>query len=263
MKSFQDKVVVITGGARGVGFATAKLFVASGAKVILADVLDAAQQAEEIGGLYIKTDVSKEKQVKALMQAAIDRFGRLDVLVNNAAILRGGDYVADEPADTYIEQFNVNTMGTLFGIKYAAKHMQPGGSIVNVASLVGLMAAPGWSSYAASKAAIIAIGRCAALELGEKGIRVNTVCPHSINTSFDEQVGKGEEMATLVLAFSEMSTGPGRICEPEEVASVIYFYASDQASYLTGHAVPVDGGWTAGPTPATFAASIKFAQSDI
>jgi 3alpha(or 20beta)-hydroxysteroid dehydrogenase len=237
--SLEGKVVVITGAAGGIGSATARRFTAAGARVILGDVADAGALARELGGAFVRTDVSDEDQVKALMGAASDAHGRIDVVINNAGMPAGGAPIADLDAEVFRRGYETNALGVLYGIKHAVPQMSAGGSIVNTASLAGLQGMYGSAPYVASKFAVVGITKTAALELAARGIRVNCVCPGNIATA----MGAPEAFA----AVTDAMTPIGRAGRPEEIAAVFHFLASDDASYVTGQAISIDGGMTAGP----------------
>jgi len=174
------------------------------------------------------------------MEAAVARFGELDAVVNNAGISGTTGMIADiEEADFDLVQ-RVNVKGILWGIKHGARYMVNGGSIINTASYAGISAFPGYGSYSASKFAVVGLTKTAALELAPRGIRVNCVCPGTIDTPINS--GAGE----LELALANHMTPLGRIGSPEEVASLIHFLASDESSYMTGLAIPIAGGLSAG-----------------
>jgi 3alpha(or 20beta)-hydroxysteroid dehydrogenase len=239
----KDKIAVITGAASGIGRATALRFSKAGAKLVLADIRDSRELEKTTGGIFVKADISSEKQVRNLMEAAISHFGKLDIVVNNAGISGTMGEIADiKEADFDLVQ-RVNAKGVLWGIKHGAKHIKEGGSIINTASYAGLSAFPGYGSYAASKFAVVGLTKTAALELAPRGIRVNCVCPGTIDTPIN--IGAGD----LELALTRYLTPLGRMGLPEEVASLIHFLASDESSYMTGLAIPIAGGISAGIGP--------------
>ncbi|MDY6793906.1 MAG: SDR family oxidoreductase [Actinomycetota bacterium] len=242
MFSLEGKVAVVTGAASGFGKATTLRFSEAGAKVVLADINDASAVADEAGGIYVKTDVSKEDQVKNLMQAAVDEFGSLEIVVNNAGVPSLGvmlEAITEEQLD---QELNVNLKGVIRGIKYAAPLISDGGSIMNTASYAGLFGTPSYGSYVASKAAIIAITKTAALELAPRGIRVNCICPGTADTPMSYTEG-GEVELKLANYLQPL----GRLAQPEEIAALYHFLASDDCSFITGVAIPIDGGMSAGP----------------
>jgi 3alpha(or 20beta)-hydroxysteroid dehydrogenase len=240
MFSLEGKVAVITGGAGGIGQATVRRFANAGAQVVIADVNDAQALADEVAGLFVQTDVSDEAQVEALMNAAASAHGRIDVVINNAGIPVGGAAIADVAADDVRRSFGTNALGAVYGIKHAVPHMQEGGAIINTASLAGLQGMYGSGPYVAAKFAVVGITKTAALELAGRGIRVNCVCPGNIDTP----MGASPDFAAVTNAMTPLGR-PGR---PEEVAALFHFLASDDCPYITGQAISIDGGMTAGPS---------------
>lgn len=240
MFSLEGKVAVITGGASGIGKATALRFSRAGARVVVADLQDGSGVAQEAGGVFVKTDVGREDQVRALLERAVAVFGKLDVVVNNAGIGEGGQ-IQEITEDQFDRVLRVNTKGVLWGLKHAAAFISDGGSIINTASYAGVAAFPSYGSYSASKAAVIALTRTAALELAPRRVRVNAVCPGTIDTPINES-----PMAQVELALASHVHPLRRIGLPEEVAALIHFLASDESSFITGLAIPIDGGLSAG-----------------
>jgi len=241
MFSIDGKVAVITGAASGIGLATARRFAAASARVVLADLTEAGHIASEIGGTFVRTDVSREEDVEALMRRIANDHGRIDVVINNAGIGTDTNLLVGAAASDFERAFQVNTMGVVFGIKHAVPHMTNGGAIINTASVAGVQGAITYSAYSASKAAIINITQTAALELAPISIRVNCVCPGTVDTPM--AYGEGVE-AELALAHKIMPLG--RLCKPEEVAALFHFLASDDAAFISGQAICIDGAMTAG-----------------
>jgi len=249
----KDKVAVITGAASGIGKAAALLFAREGAKLVLADLSKEELQAvadmvaAEGGETVVKqTDVAVEEEVKNLIALALDSFSQVDILCNNAGVASTFPAVEDEDAGEWRRVFDVNLMGAVFGTKHVAKHMQERGcgSIINTASVAGVRAGAGGNSYSASKAALINFTKTTACDLGGYNVRVNAVCPGLIETGmtkpiFDYAKETGKE--TRLGYRCELK----RYGKPEEVAAAILFLASDEASYITGQVLPVDGGNTA------------------
>ncbi len=239
--NLQGKVAVVTGGTSGIGLSTAQRLTAAGAKVVISGRRDAQEIANKIGAVAIKCDVSQEDDVKKLMEATFEQFNQLDILVNNAGVNKGYNHLmASEKAD-FDFNYSINTMGAVYGIKHAVPLMKEGGNIVNVASVAGLQGVPYLAPYVASKWAVIGITRTAALELAAQKIRVNAVCPTSVNTPMAQAEG-GEAQ----LAMEQKAVPLGRIAEPEEIAALIHFLVSDDCNFINGQALAVDGGFTAG-----------------
>jgi len=249
----EGKVAVITGAADGIGRATAILFAREGAKLVLADVNE--QGLRESLSLVIKeggeaiirrTDVSVEGEVKNLVDLALQAYSRVDILCNNAGIVGGLANLESQDRDDWQKVYAVNVLGAVFATKYLAKHMQERrrGAIVNTASVAGIRSGAGGNAYSASKAALINFTQTAACDLGGFNVRVNAVCPGLIETGMTKPVF---DLAREKGKFNKL----GSRCElrrygrAEEVAYAILFLASDEASYITGQALPVDGGNTA------------------
>lgn len=236
------KVALITGSARGQGEAEARAFASAGAQVVLTDVLDEHGQAvaDELGeaAVFMHHDVTSEGDWTRAVGTALDRFGRIDVLVNNAGIHRVRD-LQDEDLEGFSAVISTNLMGAFLGVRSVIKPMASigGGSIVNVASLAAAVGVQGQASYASAKWGLRGLSRCAALELGRSGIRVNTVLPGPVDTPMLGARDTGAIGALVPL---------GRVGRPEEVAAVVVFLASDASSFLTGAEISVDGGMSAG-----------------
>jgi 3alpha(or 20beta)-hydroxysteroid dehydrogenase len=240
------KVALISGAARGLGEAEARRFVAEGARVVVADVLVEQGQAlaEELGeaAVFAHLDVTEPSEWEATVSAALAQWERLDILVNNAGIGLGGP-IDTLPLQDHHRLIDINVHGVYYGLRAAVPVMKRArsGSIVNISSIDGLVGIPGLSSYVTSKFAVTGLTRSAALELGPAGIRVNSVHPGVIQTPMLGAVGAAH-MAPVI----EKQAIP-RMGLPEEVASAVLFLASDEASYITGAQLVVDGGHLAGP----------------
>jgi NAD(P)-dependent dehydrogenase (short-subunit alcohol dehydrogenase family) len=247
----EDKVAVITGAGSGIGRATALLFAQEGAKVVVADYSveggeETVRQVKEKGGeaIFIKTDVSQAADTQRMVKTAIDKYGRLDILYNNAGI--EGTLVPTESVSEvdWDRVLSVNLKGVFLGSKYAIPQMlkQGGGVIISTASIAGLVAVTDMPAYCASKGGVVLLTKAMALEYAKKNIRVNCICPGAIRTPmFDRLTGLQSEAEKLFCEGEPI----GRCGQPEEVAQAALYLASDQSSFVTGTALIVDGGWTA------------------
>jgi len=247
MERLAGKVALISGGARGQGEAEARLFAAEGAKVVIADVLDEAGEkvASEIGAAarYAHLDVTREEDWARVVAESVEAFGRLDVLINNAGIVRTG-MIEQQSLEDYMAVVNVNQVGVFLGIRAAIDAMRTsgGGSIVNISSNAGLEGVEGVVGYVASKWAVRGMTKTAAIELGQYGIRVNSVHPGGVDTPM---LG-GDELGHMAEASPFDSQPIPRISQPEEIARLVLFLASDESSYSTGSEFVADGGRMAG-----------------
>ncbi|WP_028307915.1 SDR family NAD(P)-dependent oxidoreductase [Desulfitibacter alkalitolerans] len=242
----KDKTAIITGGGGGIGWSAGLLFQQEGAKVVLGDINDLSEENKDfIKGkdniLFVKSDVSTEAGAKEIVQRTIESFGRVDILINNAGINPSGT-VVDTPLKLYEKIINVNLTSAFLCSKYAIPYMleQKCGSIVNISSINGIRGNVNLAAYCASKGGMVSLTHAMAMDYADKGIRVNCICPGSIKTKMLEDVFKkaGDKMIDALLAKSPM----GRFGEALEVAYAALFLASDEASFITGIAMPVDGG---------------------
>jgi 3alpha(or 20beta)-hydroxysteroid dehydrogenase len=252
MGKLDGKVALISGGARGQGEAEVRLFVREGAKVVFGDVLDdlGEKVAADIGSdaaHYLHLDVRKEDQWAAAVAEAESRYGKLDVLVNNAGVLAFGTSTADTTLDDYMRVIEVNQIGVFLGMKAAipAITRARGGSIVNISSSNGFVGYGGTIAYTASKFAVRGMTKNAALELGRLNIRVNSIHPGGIDTPMTRAENLGE-MSQEDQDAIYGSIAMGRAGKPEEVANLAAFLASDESSYSTGAEFLIDGGMLAG-----------------
>jgi NAD(P)-dependent dehydrogenase (short-subunit alcohol dehydrogenase family) len=248
-KKFEGKVALVTGAASGIGRASALAFAREGAKAVVADVLaeggqETVRMIKEAGGdgLFVRTDVAKAAEVESLIQETVDTYGRLDFAHNNAGIAGDEAPTADCTEENWDHTIAVNLKGVWLCMKYEIPQMLKlgGGAIVNTASTAGLVALEGSPAYCASKGGIIQLTRAAALDYATAGIRVNAVCPGVIRTPMVENQLSTEAEADLI-AMEPI----GRMGKPEEVAEAIVWLCSDAASFVTGNAMPVDGGLVA------------------
>jgi NAD(P)-dependent dehydrogenase (short-subunit alcohol dehydrogenase family) len=250
---FSGKVALVTGGASGIGRACAQLFAKEGASVVVSDVAveggeETARLIEEAGGeaSFVEADVSKAAQVEALVGRAVEAHGRLDYAFNNAGI-EGlmATNTADYPEEDWDRVIAINLTGVWLCMKHEIRQMlrQGAGSIVNNSSVEGLVGLQGTSAYAASKHGVVGLTKTAALEYARSGIRVNAVCPGLIRTPMVERYtgGDAETEAQWAAIFEPV----GRMGSPEEVAEAVVWLCSEAASFVTGHAMAVDGGFVA------------------
>ena len=258
MSTLAGKVAVITGGTSGIGASTVEQFVAQGARVVFTGRQDAkgAALTQKLGdaALYLHGDVSEEAHVKAAIDLAVDSFGRLDCLFNNAGAPGVAGPIASIPVDAFDATVAVLFRGVFLGIKHAAPIMvaQGSGSIISNASVAGLRAGYGPHIYSATKAAVIHLTTSVAMELGEKGVRVNTVCPGAIATQiFARSAGMSNEAAdksVAVLADNFSDKQPiQRAGLPQDIANAVVWLASDQSSFVNGESLVIDGGLIGGP----------------
>ena len=246
----QDKVAVISGGARGMGASEARIFAREGAKVVIGDVLDAeGRQLEaeinETGGecVFVHLDVTQESEWQRAIETAVTRYGKLDILVNNAGIVLRG-ILEDTSGDDWDRVMSVNAKGVFFGTKAAIPEMRKagGGSIINISSISGMVGQDAIQPvYNASKGAVRIFTKSAAIQYAKEGIRVNSVHPGAIDTSMAEERLANPELQRETVAKIPM----GRTAHPDEVAYGVLFLASDESSFMTGSELVIDGGYTA------------------
>ena len=247
-----DKVALVTGGASGIGRATALTFAREGANLVIADMNEEGGQQTvhmitENGGeaTFVQVDVSNATEVEAMISKAVDTYGRLDCAHNNAGISSGGQraFTADYPEERWHQVIAINLTGVWLCMKYEIPQMlqQGVGAIVNTASVAGLVGLPYASAYVASKHGVVGLTKTAALEYAKQGIRVNCVCPGYIETPMTEQGRNDPERMAHMLASEPI----GRLGKPAEIAETVAWLCSDAASFVTGHTMTVDGGYVA------------------
>jgi NAD(P)-dependent dehydrogenase (short-subunit alcohol dehydrogenase family) len=242
-----NKVAIVTGGGVGMGRTVAMLFAREGAKVVVADwVAETAEETvkdiKKAGGeaAFVKTDVSKAEDIKKMIKVAVDTYGKLDVLYNNAAICIGGPLIEGNEAD-FDKMIGINLKGVWLGMKYAIPEMikTGGGSIINVSSRCADTAERGVGLYAGTKGGVISISKAAAVEHAKQNIRVNVIKPGPTRTPMAETLLKG---VPEVLKHILQETPDGRLAETEEIANLALFFASDESTHITGQKLSVDGG---------------------
>ena len=253
MGKLEGRVAVITGGASGIGEATVRLFIDQGARVVISDILDnlGERLAQELGAnaTYFRADVSEEPQVEALVDFAIEKFGRLDCMYNNAGISGVTAPIETIPTEGFDKTMAIDLRGVFLGMKHAVRVMRPRGtgSIITTASVAGLQVGHADHTYCAAKAAVIHLTRSVAMDAGESGIRVNCICPGWIATPImGKSVGLTQEAAEktveeikkIFVNFQPLKQAG----MPEDVAQAALWLASDDSSFVNGHAMVVDGG---------------------
>lgn len=248
---FKDKVVIITGASFGIGKATALAFANEGAKLVLSDVQDKEGKAlaEDIRSkgsecIYVHCDISKPAEVKNMVSEGVKKFGRLDIAYNNAGIEGEMGFIADGSEENFDRIIGINLKGVWACMKYEIPEMLKNkkGVIVNCSSIAGVIGSQGLPVYVASKHGVIGFTKNAALEYAKQGIRVNAVCPAGVHTPMLERLvesspGLGEQLDAMHPI--------GRAAQPEEIADAVLYLCSDSASFVTGHEMLVDGGYTA------------------
>jgi NAD(P)-dependent dehydrogenase (short-subunit alcohol dehydrogenase family) len=252
----ENQVAVVTGGSRGIGEGIVRRFVGEGAKVILSDLLTEKGKTleKELGErvAFFRADVTSPSDAEALMKFAVDRFRRLDCVVNNAGAIGEGGPIAGTSVEGFNKSVNLLLGGTFLGIKYAVPLMQSGGTIINIASVAGLTGGYGPHAYTAAKFGVIGLTKSVALELAERGIRVNAICPGGIATAiFAPMAGEmsaelTERTPDIVEPWLAEVLPLGRSGFPADIANAALWLASSESSFVSGEALTVDGGLTAG-----------------
>ena len=237
----KNRIAIITGAARGIGLACAERFVAEGAHVVFADVLDEVgkTEAKRLGATYMHCDVSKSSDVSAVVAAVVKQHGAVDILLNNAAISISGDFLETSEAD-YDRVLDINLKGSFLMLQACAREMvkQAAGSIINMSSVNDTLAIPTIVSYCIAKGGVSQLTRATSISLAPHGIRVNAIGPGSIMTGMLQSVVNDRAAMARVMSRTPM----GRVGEPSEIASIAVFLASDESSYVTGQTIYADGG---------------------
>jgi NAD(P)-dependent dehydrogenase (short-subunit alcohol dehydrogenase family) len=239
----ENKIAIVTGSSSGIGKAIAEKFVFEGAKVVFSDIneVDVSQFGDK--AIFVKCDVSKSSEVDALINACVDKFGKVDVMVNNAGIGSLGDILTTSD-DVWHKTIEINLSGVFYGIRAAGKVMKEKGikgSIINMSSILGSVGFNGAISYCAAKGGVNQLTKASAVELSKLGIRVNSIAPGFIKTNMTKGVQEDENTRK----FLEGMTPLGYLGEPDDIANAAVYLASDDAKYVTGNILYVDGGWTA------------------
>jgi NAD(P)-dependent dehydrogenase (short-subunit alcohol dehydrogenase family) len=253
MKRLENKVAIITGGAMGMGAATAELFAKEGAKVVIADYnkekgIAQVDKIKAAGGeaSFVKTDVSKSEDVQNMVKFTVDTYSRLDIALNNAAITPDDKPIADFDEVYWDRLMSIDLKGVALGMKYEIKQMMAqggGGSIINTSSVSGIRPQPGTPAYIAAKHAVIGLTKSAAMDYSPHQIRINSVAPGAIDTPMLR--GALEQFGFDPVAYAKQLSMLGRFANADEVAKAHLWLASDDASYVTGAVISVDGGYTA------------------
>jgi NAD(P)-dependent dehydrogenase (short-subunit alcohol dehydrogenase family) len=247
---FTNKVALITGGTSGIGRATAIAFAEQGADVVIAGRRE-AEGAESLSlvqkaggqGLFVQVDVNDESEIEAMVAKTLERFGRLDFAFNNAGVGGLGRATMTATADVYDQIMNINVRGVFFSMKHQIPAIlrSGGGAIVNNASVLALRPSANSPIYSASKAAVVGLTKSAALEFAPKGVRINAICPAIIETDMTEQMRGDEQTRAYLLSRHPV----GRFGQSEEVAASVLYLCSPEAAFITGVALPLDGGFAA------------------
>ncbi len=242
----QNKIAIVTGASSGIGLGIAKLFLQEGAKVILSDIneADGVKLAQSLGqnASFIKCDVSKSTEVHQLVSTTLEKYGKLDIMVNNAGIGALGG-ILDCTDEDWVKVININLSGVFYGTKAASNAMkatQTKGSIINMTSILGIVGLGGTVAYSAAKGGVSNLTRASAIDLAPLGIRVNAIAPGFIETNMTKGVLGDPNFTAMIKA----NTPLGYVGQVDDIANAALYLASDEAKYTTGIILPVDGGWT-------------------
>lgn len=239
----EGKVAIVTGASSGIGLAIAEEFLAEGAKVIFSDINNFPKELPAEQAFFQTCDVSKVEDVENLIKVAVEKFGRLDIMVNNAGIGTMGSILDTDDA-TWQKTIGINLTGTFFGLRAASRMMKSlgnGGSIINMSSILGKVGMNGTLAYCAAKGGVVQLTHASALDLAADKIRVNAIAPGFIKTAMTKGLEDNKQFNDLIIA----STPLGYFGEAKDIAHAAVYLASDESRYMTGEIVYVDGGWTA------------------
>jgi len=237
------KTAIVTGGSSGIGRAIVAAYVEEGADVVIASRTesDGTEVADEIGCTYIQADVREYDQVEDLVETTVDEFGNLDVMVNNAGVASENP-IEEMDLDEWATVVKTDLDGVMHGTKAALPHLEEtDGCIINTASIYGLVGGKGAAAYSAAKGGVVNFTQQVAVDYGDRGVRVNSICPGFVETPMTEDLLETDRFYNYV----KNNTPMNRPAQPEEIAPLAVFLASDGAGYMTGANVPIDGGWTA------------------
>lgn len=238
----EGKVAIVTGGASGIGKTICEKLDCEGAEVVIADVnkKKGVELSEEIGAEFKHCDVSDKENVENIIEETVEQFGKLDIMVNNAGI-GSTNSIEEMDEEEWKNILSIDLDGVMYGTKAAVPYLkETEGTVLNTASIYGLVGDVGATAYNAAKGGVVNFTRSVASDLAQHNIRVNSICPGFVDTPMTEESLEDEEFREHVIG----NTPLGRVAEPEEIADVAVFLVSDQASYVTGVNMPVDGGWT-------------------
>ncbi len=241
----KNKVAVVTGAASGIGKAIGESFLKEGARVIFSDIHDSFSEPDilEKDADYVRCDVSSSTEVKDLVSKTVEKFGKIDVIVNNAGIGALGG-ISDVTDEDWKKVIDVNLSGTMYGMREAANEMvnqNIKGSIINISSILGKVGLQGALAYCASKGGVVQLTHAGSLDLADKKIRVNAIAPGFIKTNMTKDVLEDEAFSSMI----KSSTPMGHVGDTDDIASAAVYLASDESKYVTGEVLYVDGGWTA------------------
>ena len=239
----ENKIAIVTGASSGIGKAIAEMFVTEGASVVFSDINDCDINRFSDKAVFVKCDVSKSNEVDSLIQSCVDKFGKVDVMVNNAGVGSLGDILTTSD-DVWHKTIEINLSGVFYGIRAAGRVMKEKGikgSIINMASILGTVGFNGAISYCAAKGGVNQLTKASAVELSKLGIRVNSIAPGFIKTKMTEGVQEDQNLLNAIDAMTPL----GYMGEPDDIANAAVYLASDESKYVTGSIMYVDGGWTA------------------